>query len=67
MLTFVAKHWMFWQSMLTERESATDALSTIYSKTQESNPKLIMEEWGACYFETENNHCSASSRFFWDS
>ncbi|KAJ5677067.1 glycoside hydrolase family 5 protein [Penicillium maclennaniae] len=39
---------------------ATDALTPCVSKAQESGQKLIMEEWGACYFETENNRCSAS-------
>ncbi|KAJ5147292.1 glycoside hydrolase family 5 protein [Penicillium atrosanguineum] len=39
---------------------ATDALTPYVSKAQKSGQKLIMEEWGACYFDSENNRCSIS-------
>lgn len=40
---------------------ATDKIKPYVSKAQESGQKLIMEEWGACYFDSENNSCDKSS------
>ncbi|KAJ5224970.1 glycoside hydrolase family 5 protein [Penicillium chermesinum] len=39
---------------------ATDQLQPYVSKAQASGQKLIMEEWGACYFDSENNSCQQS-------
>ncbi|KAI0793320.1 glycoside hydrolase [Abortiporus biennis] len=36
---------------------ATSAIQTYIQRAQSAGKKLIMEEWGACYFDTENNNC----------
>ncbi|KAI0809250.1 glycoside hydrolase [Irpex lacteus] len=40
---------------------ATSAIQTYVSRAQAAGKKLIMEEWGACYFTTENNNCPTGS------
>ncbi|KAH9839943.1 glycoside hydrolase [Rhodofomes roseus] len=35
----------------------TDALSPYVSQAQDAGKMLILEEWGACYFDTSNNDC----------
>ncbi|KAH8688763.1 glycoside hydrolase superfamily [Talaromyces proteolyticus] len=40
---------------------ATSALTPYVQKAQSSNKKLIMEEWGACYYSSENQRCDQSS------
>ncbi|KAH9839971.1 glycoside hydrolase [Rhodofomes roseus] len=35
----------------------TSALEPYVSKAQAAGKKLILEEWGACYFDTSNNNC----------
>lgn len=40
---------------------ATDKLQSYVSKAQASNKKLIMQEWGACYWDSENNSCGKAS------
>jgi len=36
---------------------ATSAIQTYIQRAQSAGKKLIMEEWGACYFDTANNVC----------
>lgn len=40
---------------------ATDKLQGYVQKAQSNNKKLIMQEWGACYYDSANNRCSPSS------
>jgi mannan endo-1,4-beta-mannosidase len=40
---------------------ATDKIKPYVSKAQSNNKKLIMQEWGACYWDSENNSCGKSS------
>ncbi|PCH43597.1 glycoside hydrolase family 5 protein [Wolfiporia cocos MD-104 SS10] len=35
----------------------TSSIETYVQQAQSAGKKLIMEEWGACYFDTENNDC----------
>ena len=35
----------------------TSSIETYIQQAQNAGKKLIMEEWGACYFDTENNNC----------
>ncbi|KAF7798608.1 hypothetical protein EIP86_009830 [Pleurotus ostreatoroseus] len=35
----------------------TSSIETYVQQAQNAGKKLIMEEWGACYFDTENNNC----------
>ncbi|KAI0638993.1 glycoside hydrolase [Trametes polyzona] len=35
----------------------TSALKPFVQQAQAAGKKLIMEEWGACFFNTENNNC----------
>jgi mannan endo-1,4-beta-mannosidase len=45
-----------------------DALAPYVKKAQDAGKKLIMQEWGLCYYDTSNNNCpkgnalSASTR-----
>jgi mannan endo-1,4-beta-mannosidase len=45
-----------------------DALAPYVKKAQNAGKKLIMQEWGLCYYDTSNNNCpkgtalSASTR-----
>ena len=34
-----------------------EALEPYVEKAQKSGKKLIMQEWGTCYYDTRNNHC----------
>lgn len=34
-----------------------DALAPYVQKAQNAGKKLIMQEWGMCYFDTSNNNC----------
>lgn len=34
-----------------------DALAPYVQKAQKAGKKLIMQEWGMCYFDTSNNNC----------
>jgi mannan endo-1,4-beta-mannosidase len=34
-----------------------DALQPYVQKAQKAGKKLIMQEWGMCYFDTSNNNC----------
>ncbi|KAI5776542.1 glycoside hydrolase family 5 protein [Geopyxis carbonaria] len=36
---------------------STDKLQGYTDKATAAGKKLIMQEWGACYFDTENNNC----------
>ncbi|KAH9924734.1 glycoside hydrolase [Fomitopsis serialis] len=36
---------------------ATSALKPYVQQAQSAGKKLILEEWGACYFDTSNNNC----------
>ena len=38
-----------------------DALTPYVQKAQEAGKKLIMQEWGMCYFDTSNNNCPAGN------
>ncbi|KAI0684965.1 glycoside hydrolase [Cerioporus squamosus] len=40
---------------------ATSSLQTYVIEAKNAGKKLIMEEWGACYYTTENNNCPAGS------
>lgn len=40
---------------------ATSAIQTYVQRAQNAGKKLIMEEWGACYFDSANNVCSNSN------
>lgn len=40
---------------------ATSAIQTYVQRAQAAGKKLLMEEWGACYFTTENNNCPTGS------
>lgn len=40
---------------------ATDKLSPYVKKAQNSGKMLIMQEWGACYYDTANERCDSSS------
>lgn len=40
---------------------ATDKLQPYVTKAQSNNKKLIVQEWGACYYDSDNNRCSQSS------
>ncbi|KAI0344085.1 glycoside hydrolase [Trametopsis cervina] len=40
---------------------ATSAIQKYVSQAQSASKKLIMEEWGACYFTTSNNDCPTGS------
>ncbi|PSS37153.1 hypothetical protein PHLCEN_2v1026 [Hermanssonia centrifuga] len=40
---------------------ATSAIQTYVQRAQAAGKKLLMEEWGACYFTTENNNCPSGS------
>ncbi|KAI0651460.1 glycoside hydrolase [Trametes meyenii] len=35
----------------------TSALKPFVEQAQDAGKKLIVEEWGACFFDTENNNC----------
>lgn len=35
----------------------TSSIETYVQQAQTAGKKLIMEEWGACYFDTDNNNC----------
>ena len=37
---------------------ATASLRQYVTEAQNTGKKLLMEEWGACYFTTENNNCA---------
>lgn len=39
----------------------TDRLSAYVQKAQAHNKKLLMQEWGACYYDSENNACDYST------
>lgn len=39
---------------------STDKLKPYVAKAQNSGQKLIMEEWGACYFDSDNSSCDKS-------
>lgn len=39
-------------------EFDTDRLTPYITQAQNAGKMLIMEEWGACYWDTENNVCS---------
>lgn len=36
-------------------------LQPYVKKAQDNGKKLIMQEWGACYFDTANNRCNPSN------
>ena len=40
---------------------ATASLQSYVTEAQNAGKKLLMEEWGACYFTTENNNCPQGS------
>lgn len=40
---------------------ATSAIQTYVQRAQAAGKKLLMEEWGACYYTTENNDCPSGS------
>lgn len=40
----------------------TNKLANYVKKGQQYNKKIIMQEWGACYFTTSNNDCPAGSQ-----
>ncbi|RPD58585.1 glycoside hydrolase [Lentinus tigrinus ALCF2SS1-7] len=40
---------------------ATANLQTYVTEAKNAGKKMIMEEWGACYFSTENNNCPQGS------
>ena len=40
---------------------ATDKLTPYVDKAKNSGKMLIMQEWGACYYDTANNRCDKSS------
>lgn len=40
---------------------ATDNLSPYVQKAQNNSKMLIMQEWGACYYDTANERCDSSS------
>lgn len=40
---------------------ATSALTPYVRKAQNAGKKLIMQEWGACYYDTPNHRCNPSS------
>lgn len=40
---------------------ATDKLSPYVQQAQNSSKMLIMQEWGACYYDTSNDRCDSSS------
>ena len=40
---------------------ATASLRQYVTEVQNAGKKLLMEEWGACYFTTENNNCPQGS------
>jgi len=35
----------------------TSTIEGYVSQAQAAGKKLIFQEWGACYFDTENNNC----------
>lgn len=39
----------------------TDALAPYVTKAVNAGKKLIMQEWGICYWDSANNNCPASS------
>jgi len=41
---------------------STEKLRGYVTKAQGSGKKLIFQEWGACYFSTENNNCPTGSQ-----
>jgi mannan endo-1,4-beta-mannosidase len=40
---------------------STSKLKTYVDRATSSNKKLIMQEWGACYTDTENNNCNGGT------
>jgi len=40
----------------------TNKIRGYVQKAQKSGKKLIFQEWGACYFDTENNNCPTGNR-----
>ncbi|KAF2762541.1 glycoside hydrolase family 5 protein [Pseudovirgaria hyperparasitica] len=38
-------------------EFATDRLTPFVDKAIDAGKKLLFQEWGVCYFDTENNNC----------
>ncbi|EKM60724.1 glycoside hydrolase family 5 protein [Phanerochaete carnosa HHB-10118-sp] len=40
---------------------ATSAIQTYVQQAQAAGKMLLFEEWGACYFNTENNDCPSGS------
>ena len=38
-----------------------DALQPYVQKAQKAGKKLIMQEWGMCYFDTANNNCDSGT------
>lgn len=39
-------------------------LSPYVTKAQNNGKKLIMQEWGACYYDTKNNVCNQSNALY---
>lgn len=40
---------------------STSAIQTYVKQAQSAGKKLILEEWGACYYDTSNNDCPSGS------
>lgn len=40
---------------------ATSNLQTYVNQAKNAGKKMLMEEWGACYYSTENNNCPSGS------
>jgi mannan endo-1,4-beta-mannosidase len=36
---------------------STSAITTYVNKAKAAGKKLMFQEWGACYYNTENNNC----------
>jgi mannan endo-1,4-beta-mannosidase len=39
----------------------TSSIQTYVNQAKAAGKKLIFQEWGACYFNTENNNCPTGS------